>query len=131
MTTRRNAAGHSNGHEEGALAWQPPRSDVLQVGSQSRRWFLQAGLSGIAGLSTAELLRLQAQASTGRSGSGSKQKSVILFWLSGGPSHIDMWDPKPDATERFAGRIGTIPTNVPGVRFCEHLPAAGGDRSTS
>jgi hypothetical protein len=47
---------------------------------------------------------------------------VILFWLSGGPSHIDLWDPKPEATEQIRGPFGTIPTRLPGVRFCEHLP---------
>ena len=62
--------------------FQPSRHDLLQVGSQSRRWFLQAGLSGLAGLSTADLLRLQARAGT--PDSKNNRKSVILFWLSGG-----------------------------------------------
>src|SRR5690606_11810682 len=59
-------------------------------------------------------------------------KSVILFWLSGGPSQIDMWDPKPDAPAEIRGPYGTIPTAVPGVRFSEHLPrqAALMDRLT-
>jgi hypothetical protein len=82
---------------------------------------LQAGLAGLAGLSTADLLRLEAQAgATGKS--GRDRKSVILFWLSGGPSHIDMWDPKPDATSQIRGPFGTIPTKIPGVRFSEYLP---------
>lgn len=96
----------------------PSVSDMIQV--RSRRWFLQTGLAGIAGLSLPGLLRAQAQAAdTGRSTS---KKSVILFWLSGGPSHIDMWDPKPEAPKEIRGPFSTISTAVPGVHFCEHLP---------
>jgi hypothetical protein len=47
---------------------------------------------------------------------------VILFWLSGGPSQIDTWDPKPDAPAEIRGPYQPIATSVPGVRFCEHLP---------
>ncbi len=92
--------------------------DVIRIGS--RRWFLQTGLTGMAGLSLPTLLR--AQAATVPSGQGAAKKSVILFWLSGGPSHIDMWDPKPDAPQEIRGPFGTISTAVPGVQFSEHLP---------
>ena len=51
-----------------------------------------------------------------------RRKSVILFWLSGGLSHLDSWDPKPDAPQEIRGPFGVIPTSVPGVQFCEHLP---------
>jgi hypothetical protein len=47
---------------------------------------------------------------------------VILIWLSGGPSHLDMWDPKPDAPSEIRGPFGSIATKLPGVRVCEHLP---------
>ncbi len=60
----------------------------LRVGS--RRWFLQAGMSGIGGLALAPLLGLQYQASAMSMSPATDGKSVILFWLSGGPSHIDM-----------------------------------------
>jgi hypothetical protein len=70
------------------------------------------GTAGLAGLSAAAA----APAKT------SEKKSVILFWLSGGPSHLDMWDPKPDAPREIRGPYGTIATQLPGVRFCEHLP---------
>ena len=50
------------------------------------------------------------------------QKAVILFWLSGGPSHMDMWDPKPDAPAEIRGPYRTISTSLPGVQVCEHLP---------
>ncbi len=80
---------------------------LLSVGS--RRWFLQAGLGALA-------LPGLAPAATPR------KTSVILFWLSGGLSHIDSWDPKPDAPAEVRGPFGTIATRVPGVRVCEHLP---------
>lgn len=111
---------HAGSHRRGLASWGPSGWDLLRVGSTSRRWFLRAGLGGFAGFSAAELLRHQAEASPGaRSG---PPKSVILFWLSGGPSHIDMWDPKPDAPSEIRGPFRTIPTSVPGVRFSEHLP---------
>jgi len=100
----------------GALL-QPPTSDLIHVGS--RRWFLQTGLSGIAGLSLPDLLRCRTQAATARR---ADRKAVILIWLSGGPSHIDTWDPKPDAPSEVRGPFGSIATRVPGVRICEHLP---------
>jgi hypothetical protein len=95
---------------------RPAPHDLLCVGS--RRWFLQTGLAGLAGLGLAETLRLQA--ATG--GSRREPRSVILFWLSGGPSQLDTWDPKPDAPVEIRGPYRTIATSVPGVRFCEHLP---------
>ncbi len=95
---------------------RPPGADLIRVGS--RRWFLQTGLAGLAGLSLADTLRLQARAAT----PSADKKSVILFWLSGGPSHLDMWDPKPEAPAEIRGPYRSISTNVPGIRVCEHLP---------
>ena len=59
----------------------------------SRRGFLHAGLLGTAGLSLPQLLRLEACAGEAMS----RVNSVIILWMRGGPSHIDMWDPKPNA----------------------------------
>lgn len=110
---------HAGRHRSEGLR-HPSAGDILQVGSRSRRWFLQAGLTGFAGLSAGAMLRLRAEAAgTGRS---APPKALILFWLSGGPSQIDMWDPKPDAPSEIRGPFGTIPTTLPGVRFCEHMP---------
>jgi hypothetical protein len=64
------------------------------------------------------LPQLQANASV----TPNRKTAVILFWLSGGPSHIDMWDPKPDAPAEVRGPFGSIPSCVPGIRVCEHLP---------
>src|SRR5437868_2059553 len=51
-----------------------------------------------------------------------RAKSVIVVFASGGQSQLDTWDPKPDAPAEIRGEFGTVPTAVPGVRFCEHLP---------
>src|SRR6059058_5694357 len=56
------------------------------------------------------------------SGSAANRKSVILVWLAGGPSHIDMYDLKPDAPAEVRGEFRPIATNVPGVQIGEHLP---------
>src|SRR5687767_6580319 len=71
----------------------------------SRRGMLKAGLAGIAGLSLPELLRTRAEAAkAGRS--MKSEKSVILLWMAGGPSHIDTWDPKPDRPLQNRGPFG-------------------------
>jgi hypothetical protein len=84
-----------------------------------RRSFVKAGILGAAGLSLGELLRLEARAEAQPS---TRQPSVIILWMRGGPSHIDMWDPKPDAPVEFRGEFGTIPSKVPGVLLGDLLP---------
>jgi hypothetical protein len=83
----------------------------------TRRNFLQAGVLGLGGLSLADLGRLRAASP----GSG-RDTAVILFWLSGGPGHMETWDPKPDAVAQFRGPFGATRTRVPGVLFGELLP---------
>lgn len=100
-------------------AFSPVRGDSIRVGS-TRRGFLQTGLAGLAGLSLPSLLQQQALASA--AGKPTRKTNVLLFWLSGGPSHIDMWDPKPDAPGEIRGPFGHIATKVPGIHVCEHLP---------
>ncbi|MFP6762352.1 MAG: DUF1501 domain-containing protein [Planctomycetaceae bacterium] len=110
---------HSSEHSCASPLFSPGLSrDLLRV--RSRRWFLQAGLGGLAGLSLPEMLAAREASATTRE--PSEKKSVILFWLSGGPSQIDMWDPKPDAPGEIRGPFGSIETALPGVRFSEHLP---------
>ncbi len=104
---------HFNGASGfGALNLAGP--GVLRAGS--RRWFLQVGAAGLAGLSAVPGMAANLPKPTG------DKKAVILFWLSGGPSHLDMWDPKPDAPSEIRGPFGTVATKLPGVRFGEHLP---------
>jgi hypothetical protein len=84
----------------------------------SRREFLRVGTLGLSGISLSDLLR--AQEDQGRP--GSRPKSVIYVVLNGGPSHIDTWDPKPDAPVEYRGEFTTIETNLAGVRICELMP---------
>jgi hypothetical protein len=110
-------------HESGTnqSPFRPAALDLIRVGS--RRWFLQTGIAGIAGLSLPAILSLQGRAAAvGESSKMSDKRSVILFWLSGGPSHIDMWDPKPDAPQEIRGPYAPISTTIPGVLLSEHLP---------
>jgi hypothetical protein len=88
-----------------------------------RRGFLKAGILGGAGLSLADLLRLEARASDGSS--TRRNPSVIILWMRGGPSHIDMWDPKPDAPPEYRGEFGVQPSRVPGILLSDKLPMCG------
>jgi len=82
----------------------------------SRRGFLQIGAFGAA-LTLSDVLRGRA-----RAGTGSRNKSAIMIYLPGGPSHMDMYDLKPDAPKEFRGEFNPIKTNVAGVEICEHFP---------
>ncbi|HEV8060222.1 MAG TPA: DUF1501 domain-containing protein [Gemmataceae bacterium] len=88
----------------------------------SRRSFLQIGGLATFGLSLPQFLQAQQSAATGKIPAPGKAVSCILLWMQGGPSHIDTFDPKPDAPAEIRGEFNTIPTTLPGVRFCEHLP---------
>jgi uncharacterized protein (DUF1501 family) len=86
----------------------------------TRRSFVQAGVLGVGGLGLANLFQLQATAQSPRR--TGHDTAVILFWLSGGPGHMETWDPKPDAPAEYRGPLGSIPTRQAGVRFGELLP---------
>src|SRR5262249_27184110 len=77
----------------------------------SRRSFLTIGSLGLAGLSLPDLLRA-------REGRPSR-RAVILYWMGGGPSHLDTYDMKPDAPEQVRGPFGPCRTRVTGMQFCE------------
>lgn len=84
----------------------------------SRRTFLRAGAFAWGGLTLADVLRLrEAQGAT-----ASRPKSVILIHMSGGPSHLDMYDMKPGAPSEYRGEFRPIATNVPGLELCELMP---------
>jgi hypothetical protein len=85
----------------------------------SRRSFLQAGALCVGGLTLADVLRLQAR---GAADQRVGNKAVIMIYLPGGPSHIDMYDLKPDAPVEYKGAFQPIRTNVPGLDVCEHMP---------
>lgn len=85
----------------------------------SRRTFLQAGLAAFGTLSLADLLRLRA----GAEGNASRERgAVIIVWLRGGGSHLDTYDPKPDAPSEYRGPFAPLDTRVPGLRITELLP---------
>lgn len=86
-----------------------------------RRAFLRVGTLGATGLSLSQLLRHESvMAASGVQ--PQRENSVIILWMRGGPSHIDMWDPKPEAPEEFRGEFGTIDTSVPGIQVTDMLP---------
>jgi hypothetical protein len=95
----------------------PTRRDVLRIGG-----------SGMLGLSLGSMLRLQASAaeSTNPALSGGpgwgKAKSIILVYLQGGPSHIDLWDPKENVPDNVRSVFKPISTKIPGIQFTENLP---------
>jgi uncharacterized protein (DUF1501 family) len=96
------------------------KPDCIGIG---RREFLRIGGLAALGLSLSAYFRLQnlAQATTD-SVPTRTAVNCILLWMQGGPSHIDTFDPKPDAPVEIRGEFGTIPTRQAGVRICEHLP---------
>jgi hypothetical protein len=85
----------------------------------SRRELLRVGGLGALGLSLPQLL--QAEQSSG-AGAASKADACIVIYLNGGPSHLDMWDMKPDAPVEIRGEFRPIATSLPGTQLCEHLP---------
>ncbi|MBL8850456.1 MAG: DUF1501 domain-containing protein [Planctomycetaceae bacterium] len=85
----------------------------------TRRDVLQVGGLALGGLTLPALLRSQAVA---KSASAARHKSVIMVWLRGAASHIDSWDMKPDAPPEIRGEFNPIPTSVPGIQVCEHMP---------
>src|SRR5262245_10361590 len=85
-------------------------------GPLSRREFLRVGALALGGLTLSELLAANA------SDSVTPDTSVILFWMWGGPSHLETYDLKPDAPTEYRGPFRPIPTTVPGMSICELFP---------
>lgn len=83
----------------------------------NRRSFLRIGAFG-AGLTLAEMLRARSLAGA----ASNSNKAAIMIYLPGGPSHMDMYDLKPQAAAEFRGEFKPIPTNVPGIEISEHFP---------
>src|SRR5436190_1130929 len=93
----------------------------------TRRDLLRAGGSALMGLTLGSVFSLQARAraSTGGGGWG-KAKNVVMVYLQGGPSHLDLWDPKENLPDKMASAFKRIPTKIPGVNFTELLPKLAG-----
>ena len=88
----------------------------------ARRDFLQLGLGAIGGVTFTDILRMRAEAAQARGKASPDHINCILVWLDGGPSHYEIFDPKPDAPKEIRGEFKAIPTSIPGVRFCETMP---------
>lgn len=91
--------------------------EIRRPGNRTRREILRAGALGMLGLTLADLLRMRAHA-----GLGATEASVIQIYLAGGPSHLETFDPKPDAPSEFRGALRAIPSALPGVSVCELFP---------
>src|SRR5277367_2823252 len=81
----------------------------------SRRDFLKVGALGLGGFLLPDLLRARARAAA--QGQTTRNTSVVWLWLSGGPTQIETFDPKPDAPVEFRSTVGQVPTCLPGVQF--------------
>jgi hypothetical protein len=94
----------------------------------TRREALRCGALGFTGLTWADWLRGRAAASGSRPNTGrfGKAKACILIFNYGGPSHLDIWDLKPDAPKEIRGDFKPIGTRVPGIAVTEHLPRLAG-----
>jgi hypothetical protein len=90
----------------------------------TRRDVLRVGGSGLFGLSLANLLKLQSlQAAPSEGSPGwNKAKRMILVYLQGGPSHLDLWDPKENVPDKVKSVFKPIPTKLPGTYYTENLP---------
>src|ERR671937_334865 len=86
----------------------------------SRRSFLQLGVAGMASVGLPRLLQAKSESSS-RTGS-SNDNSVILIWLDGGPSHMDLYDLKPEAPAEYRGIWKPIRTKMHGFDITELFP---------
>src|SRR5579862_3760311 len=85
----------------------------------TRRDLIRVGTLGLFGLALPEVLAQQARADAP---STAHDVNVITLWLDGGPSHLDTFDPKPDAPKEVRGEFGVVETNVKGIRISDRLP---------
>jgi hypothetical protein len=124
--------------ENAAMLVIPAGSSKDTCDGVTRRDLLRVGGSAMFGLSLPALLEAQAaraasgeEARYGGPGFG-QAKHVILLYLQGGPSHLDLWDPKENVPDNIKSVFKTIDTKVPGVKFTENLPnlAAMNDKMT-
>src|SRR5690606_35631244 len=85
-----------------------------------RRRMLRVGGIGLTGLTLPRALKADERRE--RAARTVKARSCLLIYLDGGPSHIDLFDRKPNAPEEVRGPFASIATSVPGTSLCEHLP---------
>lgn len=100
-------------------AWRVGAGRGAGVDRASRRSFLEVGALSAAGLGLADYHAMQA---AGAVRAGFEERSVILIWMSGGPGHMETWDPKPQAPAEYRGPFGAISTSLAGVALGELMP---------
>ena len=88
----------------------------------SRRAMLRVGALAPLGLALPQFLGASDRSSAGKGASFGKAKRCLMIFMWGGPSHIDLWDMKPDAPSEVRGEFSPMRTRVPGIQICEHLP---------
>ena len=89
----------------------------------TRRDLLRVGGSGMLGLSLGGMLQLQSAQASAVGGPGwGKAKSVIMLYMQGGPSHLDLWDPKENVPDNVKSAFNPISTKLPGIKFTELMP---------
>ncbi len=98
-------------------------SDGIPYRNHSRRSALHVGCLSMAGAFAGLLPNAAVLSNAPQSQPKARAKRCILLWLDGGPSHLETWDPKPDAPIEVRGPFRAIPTRTPGVVVSEHLPA--------
>ncbi len=91
----------------------------------SRRELIRVGGLSALGLGLGQFLSLR-KSCAGEKRSTPRAKSCILIWLDGGPSHLETFDPKPEAPEEVRGPLGTVATNLAGIRLSECLERTAG-----
>src|SRR5437016_6244237 len=102
-----------------------PGRPVRTCEGWSRRELMRVGGAGLLGLNLPEFLSWKASAAAKVESKGKAfgaAKSVIMLFLQGGPSHIDIWDPKPNAPSNLSGDFKPIKTKVPGIEVSEVMP---------
>ncbi len=92
----------------------------------TRRDVVKVGVLGATGLTLSNMLRLESAASEQGQAILGQAKSAIFINLTGGPTHLDTFDPKPNAPDEYRGEFAPIATNVPGMEISEHLPKLAG-----
>src|SRR6185312_2051851 len=103
----------------------PGQAGRATCDGMTRRELLRVGGSAMLGLSLGNMFALQAHAKKKQAGGGpgfGKAKSVILLYLQGGPSHLDLWDPKDNVPSNVKSVFKAIDTRLPGIKVTENLP---------
>src|SRR5262245_66496453 len=91
-------------------------------GDLSRRELLRLSAAGVAGASLSGWLGVLADRAARAAAVPGRRKACVLLWMDGGPSHLDTFDPKPDAPAEVRGEFEAIATAVPGLRVPEKFP---------